>query len=236
MVRAEGAACIQEAKRVVVEELALCGELRTPEEALESLESYTASRLSESDHAEIKQFFTRAALDEKAITPQVRSIAGRLNGRMAGLEHARKTINSLTRKVATRNLLPTESLARIKDAVRYTMVFLESFYTENVNQALDHLRVAGFKEINLNGFRNAWGGVGYQGINTGWYDPQKGRRFEIQFHTEVSLEAREVTHPIYNYKRLLGISQATKDSLTKLQNRVFSKVRAPPGAETVIGW
>ena len=37
----------------------------------------------------------------------------------------------------------------------------------------------------------------YKGINSQWIDPESGQRFEVQFHTRISFEAKQLTHDAY---------------------------------------
>ena len=36
-----------------------------------------------------------------------------------------------------------------------------------------------------------------KGINSQWIDPDSGQRFEVQFHTRISFEAKQLTHSAY---------------------------------------
>ena len=55
--------------------------------------------------------------------------------------------------------------------------------------------------------RNTWASEQYKGINTQWLEPRSGVRFEVQFHTQASLEAKELTHQAY--ERIRTITEAT---------------------------
>ncbi len=44
----------------------------------------------------------------------------------------------------------------------------------------------------------------YRGINSQWRDSQTGHRFEVQFHTVPSFEAKQVTHGAYERLRDQG--------------------------------
>jgi hypothetical protein len=45
--------------------------------------------------------------------------------------------------------------------------------------------------------KNAWPSDQYKGINTQWREPETGQRFEVQFHTSASFEAKQLTHETF---------------------------------------
>ncbi len=59
---------------------------------------------------------------------------------------------------------------------------------------VDQLKAEGFELIKL---KNLWADEQYKGINSQWRRPETGLRFEVQFHTQESLEAKELTHEAY---------------------------------------
>ena len=67
-------------------------------------------------------------------------------------------------------------------------------YTDGVRADVERLKAEGFELIKL---KNLWAGDQYKGINSQWRRPETGLRFEVQFHTPESLEAKELTHKAY---------------------------------------
>ena len=67
-------------------------------------------------------------------------------------------------------------------------------YAEGVLSDVDRLKSEGFELIKL---KNLWAEEQYKGINSQWRRPETGLRFEMQFHTPESLEAKELTHRAY---------------------------------------
>ncbi|KAN0101288.1 hypothetical protein V8E55_001272 [Tylopilus felleus] len=59
----------------------------------------------------------------------------------------------------------------------------------------------GDRGLVLVALRNTWTDDQYKGINTRWREPSTGLLFEVQFHTQASLEARESTHKAYESRR-----------------------------------
>ena len=86
----------------------------------------------------------------------------------------------------------------VKDAIRYTFQYSEEHYTEGVYADVDRLKAAGFELVEL---RNSWGCEEYKGINSRWRVPENGQLFEVQFHTQISFEAKQLTHPAYERLR-----------------------------------
>ena len=56
------------------------------------------------------------------------------------------------------------------------------------------MKSEGFELVKL---KNLWAEDQYKGINSQWRRPETGLRFEVQFHTPESLEAKELTHKAY---------------------------------------
>ena len=80
------------------------------------------------------------------------------------------------------------------DAIRYTFQYRETRYTQGVWADIGRLKEEGFQ---LHSLWNAWSKDQYKGINSQWIDPDSGQRFEVQFHTRISFEAKQLTHPAY---------------------------------------
>ncbi|MFE9566489.1 hypothetical protein ACFYM0_35950 [Streptomyces sp. NPDC006487] len=128
---------------------------------------------------------------------------------LKGLEHSQKLPESAIDKIVSdyRDGRPEdvpkaiEEIGRqIKDYVRYTVVVKEpEKYTEVTQGIINGLKKGQQKNTS---FKNFWAikpgqgfDSGYRGVNSRW--SHKGFEYEIQFHTEVSLDAKEdKTHEI----------------------------------------
>ena len=82
-------------------------------------------------------------------------------------------------------------LNMIPDAVRFTLTYSSERYADGVIADIDRLKAEGFELIKL---KNLWHADQYKGVNSQWRSPEIGTRFEMQFHTPESLEAKELTH------------------------------------------
>ena len=123
--------------------------------------------------------------------------------RLAGLKNMLKGEDRLKEKVADVLLLEShltarEALAKVPDAVRFTLTYSTERYAEGVRADVERLKAEGFELIKL---KNLWTDDQYKGINSQWRRPETGLRFEMQFHTPESLEAKELTHKAYERLR-----------------------------------
>ena len=84
------------------------------------------------------------------------------------------------------------------DTIRYTFQYREARYTQGVWTDIERLKGEGFKMHKL---KNSWSDDQYKGINSQWIEPDTGQRFEVQFHTRISFEAKQLTHPAYERLR-----------------------------------
>ena len=65
--------------------------------------------------------------------------------------------------------------------------------------------------------KNLWTSDQYKGINSQWRRAGDGLRFEVQFHTQSSLEAKELTHKAYERIRSIRLRRPSAES-----SRIFS--------------
>jgi hypothetical protein len=156
---------------------------------------------------------------------------------LAGLEHMLKKTDRLKEKIADVLLLesqlsPREALDKVSDAVRYTFTYSPDAYAAGVRADIERLKAAGFEEMKL---KNLWPSSQYKGINTQWRRPETGLRFEVQFHTEESLQAKELTHGAY--ERLRRPENETtpveRDELEEFQLRANVLLARPRGSEEI---
>ena len=116
--------------------------------------------------------------------------------------------------------------------MRYTFTYSPDGYADGVRADVERLKASGFEEIKL---KNLWSSSQYKGINTQWRRPETGLRFEVQFHTEESLQAKELTHGAY--ERLRRPENETtpveRDELEEFQVRANALIVAPRGSDEI---
>jgi hypothetical protein len=151
---------------------------------------------------------------------------------LAGLENMLKGEDRVKEKISDvllvePDLTVRQALEKVPDAVRFTLAYSSEHYAEGVLADVDRLKADGFELIKL---KNLWTGDQYKGINSQWRRPETGLRFEVQFHTPESLEAKELTHKAYERLRRTETMQIERDELEKYQSRVNALLITPPGS------
>ena len=171
--------------------------------------------------------------EDKIVTPAMRRIEAEDPDRhLIGLEFRCKGEDRIMEKVATAleeqsDLTPEEALASVKDTIRYTFQYTEEHYTEGVLADVTRLKTAGFELVEL---RNSWDGEEYKGINSRWEVSENAQLFEVQFHTQISFEAKQLTHPAYERIRDPATPDAEVRELRGFQRRVNAEVPVPASA------
>jgi hypothetical protein len=95
---------------------------------------------------------------------------------------------------------------------------------------VDQLKAEGFELLKL---KNLWHADQYKGINSQWRRPDTGLRFEMQFHTPESHEAKELTHQAYERIRINTASPAEEREPEEFQRRANPCLAAPPGTDRI---
>jgi hypothetical protein len=155
--------------------------------------------------------------------------------KLAGLEHMLKGEDRLKEKVADEMtakswLTVRQALDTVADPVRFTFMYAPDRYADGVRTDVDRLKGEGFELIQL---KNLWASDQYKGVNSQWYRPETGLRFEVQFHTPESLEAKELTHKAYERIRSGWTSPAERRELEEFQRRVNALVLPPPTTDEI---
>ena len=171
-------------------------------------------------------------LEGAVITPAMRGIEAADPGRhLAGLEHRLKERYRVEEKVnhdiEKRGVTAAGALAAMKDSIRYTYVYPDNQYSAGAVADCERIKAAGFELIDS---RNWWPHDEYKGLNSWWRVPDNGQLFEVQFHTQASLDAKEETHAAYERLRTLPHDHAEVRDLRAFQREVTAKIPIPPGA------
>jgi hypothetical protein len=174
---------------------------------------------------------------ENIITPAIRALESEDPDRhLIGLEHHLKGTERLKEKVAAElearpGLSAAQALASVPDAIRFTVCYSEERYVVGVAGTIERLTACGFELAKQP--RNSWDSDQYKGINTQWREPETGQRFEVQFHTWASFEAKQLSHEAYERIRNPGTPAAELDELEDFQRQVCAKVPIPPGSTEI---
>lgn len=173
-----------------------------------------------------------ATREEERISPAMRSVEGQDPDRhLIGFEHRLKGHDRIKEKVCDKMeelfCSAEEAVSVVSDTIRYTFQYREARYTEGVWTDLERLEEKGFQ---LHTLKNSWSHDQYKGINTQWIEPDTGQRFEVQFHTRVSFEAKQLTHDAYERLRTKQADKFEQMVLEAFQAKVTAEVPVPPGA------
>lgn len=122
---------------------------------------------------------------------------------------------------------PSELAASIPDGIRYTLILDFDYYTEGVAASHTRLTEAGYERIET---KPSWDSDQYKGVNSQWRETFSDVRFEVQFHTEESWDAKQKTHEAYEKIQAPGTSVEEIEWLRAYQRHVSGEVRVPPGA------
>ncbi len=174
--------------------------------------------------------------EEKEITPALHAIEGQdPHRRLVGFEYRLKDRDRIKEKVVDSTRLKghsvNEAISLLPDAIRYTFQYDESRYTQGVRADIGRMKDQGFRLEKLN---NYWSDDQYKGINSQWIEPRTGQRFELQFHTSISFEAKQITHPAYERLRTKQADAFEELVLEAFQKKVAAEVPIPPGAINIL--
>jgi hypothetical protein len=192
--------------------------------------------LSPADNAEVdQQCDVIADREDKIISPRLREVESCDPDRhLIGFDHRLKGHDRIKEKVYDdMDLLSRtahEAISLLPDAIRYTFEYDEARYTQGVRADILRMQEQGFK---LEVLKNFWSDDQYKGINSQWIEPVTGQRFEMQFHTRISADAKEITHPAYERLRTHQADELEELVLEAFQRKVSADVPVPIGATNI---
>jgi hypothetical protein len=179
-------------------------------------------------------------VEATTITPAMRRIEAQdPNRELIGLEHRLKGTDRLKEKVADQlhasfNVSAEQALLTVPDALRFTFCYREPrSYAEGVRTDFERLESQGFTKVES---RDTWDSDQYKGINSRWREPESGQVFEIQFHTQTSFEAKQLTHATYERLRSAQTDDTEREELLGLQRQVCAKIPIPPGVAGIFDY
>jgi hypothetical protein len=173
--------------------------------------------------------------EREKITPALRAIESQdpdrhligFDDRLKGRDRVKEKVYD---RIEEKNRTPSEAISLIPDTIRYTFQYNQANYTQGVWAEIERLKDQGFELCKL---KNSWSKEEYQGINSQWIEPDSGQRFEVQFHTRISFEAKQLTHDAYERLRSGQLDEFEKMVLKAFQRKVSADVPAPLGATDI---
>jgi hypothetical protein len=172
---------------------------------------------------------------EKAVSPALREVEAVVPGAsLVGFENRLKGEDRFKEKVAEELYAKpgrsvTEITDRMPDVVRYTCEFSGDGYVAGYWAMRESLTERGYKLLLS---RNSWEDDEYNGINTRWMTADR-QRFEVQFHTPESFQAKQLTHHAYERLRAMGSTGAELPELEIFQREVSSRIPKPTGVTEI---
>jgi hypothetical protein len=150
-----------------------------------------------------------------------------LDDRLKGRDRIKEKIY---RSIKNFGRSPEQAVSQVPDTIRYTFQYREAHYTQGVWADVGRLKEQGFE---LQKLKNSWPKEQYKGVNSQWIEPDTGQRFEVQFHTRISYEAKQLTHDAYERLRTHQPDKFEQMVLEAFQRKVSSDVPVPPGATDI---
>jgi hypothetical protein len=192
--------------------------------------------LERADNDRVEAACDRIAERERdKITRAMRAIESEDSDRhLIGLDDCRKGRDRIKEKVCGMmkelSFSVEEAIGNVPDAIRYTFQYRGAQYTQGVLVDVERLKEQGFE---LRKLLNSWSSDQYKGINSQWIEPESGQRFEVQFHTRISYEAKQLTHDAYERLRTHQADVFEELVLEAFQKKVCADVPAPDGATDI---
>ena len=176
-----------------------------------------------------------AEREQEKISPALRAIESQDPDRhLVGFDHRLKGHDRIKEKVyktiKESNRSPEQAVSLVPDVIRYTFEYREARYTQGVLGDIARLRDQGFK---LDKLKNSWSDDQYKGINSQWIEPDTGQRFEVQFHTRISFEGKQLTHGAYERLRTRQPDKFEQMVLEAFQQKVTAEVPVPARADGI---
>ena len=175
------------------------------------------------------------ARERELISPAMRAVESQDPDRhLIGFEHRLKGHDRLKEKVygmiKESGFSVESAVSNVPDAIRFTFQYREAHYTQGVWAEIGRLKDQGFE---LDKLKNFWPEEHYKGINSQWIEPDTGQRFEVQFHSRISFEAKQLTHKAYERLRTKQADKFEEMVLEAFQKKVTAEVTVPPGAADI---
>jgi hypothetical protein len=192
--------------------------------------------LDRADNGRVESACDRIAeREQEKVSPALRATESQDPDRhLIGFEHRLKGRDRIKEKVCGTiddfNRSPEQAVSLVPDAIRYTFQYRETSYTQGVRTDIERLKDRGFE---LDKLKNSWSDEQYKGINSQWIEPDTGQRFEVQFHTRISFEAKQLTHGAYERLRTRQPDAFEQMVLEAFQKKVTAEVPVPPGADGI---
>ena len=185
-----------------------------------------------------KKIHRNASKRIRKISNDVTTAAKKAGSSMYGLEHRLKTRESLERKIKTdsiqKGISLFESASDIKDAIRFTTIQNEKEFVNSYNKFKKDLAQKGYKEVKCKNYFQLFkeGKVKHKSVQSIFQD-KDGYKFEVQFQTPASQDAKNKKVPLYEEARQVGIKPNRLKELEKQMEDLALNVKDPIGIDKI---
>ena len=179
------------------------------------------STLTETRTVIVSNEYEEIAKTEPQITKDLTSLAEKEEVSMVGLDYRLKSKDGTVEKIVKRK--KAKSAKDLYDVVRYTVQVDVNNYYNKKEKIINEMKSKGYKVVKE---KDTWKFPGYKGINIKM-ENSEGNKFELQFHTEDSLKAKEEAHKLYEKQRLPETTEEEKENLDRAMDKIFNKVPIP---------
>lgn len=207
-----------------------------------------SDELREAAKGRAQEIFDFSALHGEKYRADIREIVGNMGGAMGrefdyktGLPTAVKGQQSLYRKMLTKlhdahkkGDMKAPSDIKLTDGVRFTALFNEDDYWEDVQRLASEMKARGYE---VTDFPPGWQLDSYRGMNLTFRDPKTGLDMEVQAHTPRSLVIAEDNHAIYEQLRdpqwIETHDDAEKEAAEQRMRKQLESIKMPKGVPVV---
>lgn len=160
------------------------------------------------------------------------------NAKIYGLDHKQKTLDSIIRKIETdsseKRISFKEAADNIKDAVRFSTVSSDNNFVNDYNRFKSEMSKKGYDELQC---KNYWqlyaeGKAKHKQV-TSVFGDDTGYRFEVQFQTPSSINAKEKKTKLYEEVRKEGVPEHRRTEISNKMEEIAQTVTDPKGIDKI---
>ena len=192
-------------------------------------------------YPQIQKRYDEIVAKEPQITKDLTDIVKAQGGRFAGIAARIKAADSLERKIK-KNIAdpekdvytPEEAISNMGDLIRYTaMAPSHDKLGETCNNVVAGLKESGYHIIEVD---NKWMDPtkeGYRGLHLEVVTPDWSQHFELQIHSDESLDVKQRQHPLYELTRKMNEKEPTplRNDLKHVSIEMGESLPMPKGIE-----
>lgn len=191
-------------------------------------------------YPEMQKRYDEIRAKEPKITQDLMDIVKAQGGQFTGIPFRIKAAGSLERKMKDRiedperkNVnTPEEAINSLGDLIRYTaMAPSHDKLGETCNNVVDGLKKAGYHIVEVD---NKWTSPkdGYHGLHLAVVTPDWSQQFELQIHSNESIDIKARQHPIYEMTRSMEDKKAPlHNELNRVMISMGDSLPMPKGIE-----